>query len=363
MRPRVLPAFTLACVVALDCLPATSSWNVAWSSRSSVRLPVSLPFPSHESLSPGDTRELRIYNQALADLLDTADSKYEGLFAQLLALPPADDAGHAAEDGRIHSVTWTASNAVQTQVAAWLPLLHVMEIRDPWQLHDGTDIDEDPILMWAEVRCIGRVMLQGDGHVVTLRSSSDENVQTTLVAPYGDSALNATQRSAADALILEAEKLRRACFERETLLRLRQHGELPKGPASESERRLRETERRARAEPPAELSVESLNERMDASRAILQHQGLDDAPATSLKHLQSLWNVRSEREAWLQLASYAACSWLRPAARMDALQSRSTIARLQLVCRAFRIEEKTQRAKLALQQLEREQRGETSEPE
>ena len=115
--------------------------------------------------------------------------------------------------------------AVQTQVAAWLPLLHVMEIRDPWQLHDGTDIDEDPILMWAEVRCIGRVMLQGDGHVVTLRSSSDENVQTTLVAPYGDSALNATQRSAADALILEAEKLRRACFERETLLRLRQHGE------------------------------------------------------------------------------------------------------------------------------------------
>ena len=75
-----------------------------------------------------------------------------------------------------------------------------------------------------------------------------------------------------------------------------------RGPASEAARRLRETERRAEAEPPAELDAATLAERMTALEGILRWQGLDDAPATSLEELYPLWNVRSEREAWLHLA-------------------------------------------------------------
>lgn len=338
-------------------------------------LPVTMPFEFHESMLPGDTRELRVYDEDLADLLDAADSYHGGLFAQLLSVPSADCS--AAVDGcTLHSVPWTGvdedyepllscEETEQQEVAAWLPLLHVMEIRDPWQIYDWTE--DDPILMWAEVRCIGRVMLQGDGHVVSLQASpDDEDIQTTVVAPYYDGALTETQGSEAVKLVLEIERLRRACFEREMMLHLRQGAgaanasSATSGSAAsnrtETERRLDETVRRARAEPPAALGVSTLAERMNTLEAILQWQGLDAAPATSLEDLYTLWNVESEREGWLQLASYAACGWLRPAARMEGLQSRCTLERLELVCRELETEQKTLCAKLALQKLGKEQR-------
>lgn len=330
----------IACALAL-AVPRVGTFAL----RTSI--PLTLPFESYESMLPGDTRELHVYDQALADLLDIADREHDGLVGQLLAT-----------DGtpRVPFVTWTSGDE-QRQVAAWLPLLHVMEIRDPWQLYGWTE--EDPILMWAEVRCIGRVMLQGDGHVLALESppGEEEAIQTSSVVPYADATVSDPESITATNLVLEVEKLRRACFEDELLVSLRK-GEAPKKTRTlnDAERRRRETERRARAEPSAEVGAASLSERMNALEAILKWQGLDASPATSLEELYGLWNVRSEQEGWLQLASYAALGWLRPEARMEGLQSRSTLERLELVCRELEAERKSWSAKIALQKLGKELR-------
>jgi len=56
---------------------------------------------------------------------------------------------------------------------------------------------------------------------------------------------------------------------------------------------------------------------------------LDREPATSLSRLHSLWNVRGESEAELQLLSFAACQSLSSVQRCMALGMQSTEKRLQ----------------------------------
>lgn len=343
-------------------------------------LPLTLPFDSSEAMAPGETRELHVYHQALADLLELAGD-HAGLFAQLLLSPEGTK--------NVHTVTWSDKQSNHQQVAAWFPLLHVMELRDPWQVFGWTE--EDPLLLWAEVRCIGRVMLQGDGTVVSL----DAAMTHASFASYADRSLRGSLLDEAERAVHEVEELRRACFASEVLLVAREGGSAIEATPDDGEagqKRL-EAARRLRAEPPARLgpaslearalahttphrttphhttshhtltltlthSASYLQARVAAARATLQWKGLDAPPASTLAELHALWNVRSEREASLQLASYSACGWLEPPARMKALQARSTLERLRLVGRELELVQKTQRAKLALQQLGRgESRG------
>ena len=212
-------------------------------------LPLTLPFDSSEAMAPGETRELHVYHQALADLLELAGD-HAGLFAQLLLSP---------EEGttNVHTVTWSDEQSNHQQVAAWFPLLHVMELRDPWQVFGWTE--EDPLLLWAEVRCIGRVMLQGDGTVVSL----DAAMTHASFASYADRSLRGSLLDEAERAVHEVEELRRACFASEVLLVARQGGSAIEATPDDGEagqKRL-EAARRLRAEPPARLGPASLEAR------------------------------------------------------------------------------------------------------
>ena len=293
---------------------------------------------------PGETREFRISEQTVADLIDHADDNYAGLVAQLLVLPVECDGTYA--------VPWTLSDKdapARQSVAAWLPLLEVVEIRDPWQIFGWRDDSEDEVVMWAELRCVGRMRLQGDGYKVALETWSTETVPVAELSRYADTAINEEELAEVERLVREAERLRRVCSEMDVLLKLRQ-GETPQPPATliGSRRRRREAYRRERAQPPVLLNEGTVAERLAHLTEVLQWRGLDSPPATSLDALHTLWNVRTEPEALLQLASFAACGWLAPDARVQAAQSRSALKRLQLVCDELKQVHKTAAAKLAL---------------
>ena len=64
-------------------------------------------------------------------------------------------------------------------------------------------------------------------------------------------------------------------------------------------------------------------------RAVLLQNGLDEAPSASLRKLHGAWGARSEREAQVQLASWAGFAWLSGEERLSALRSRSPVERLQ----------------------------------
>ena len=307
--------------------------------RMPLSVPITLPFESQDVMVPGETREIRVYDHGLADLLDFADQNFGGLLAQQVLVESCEN----REEG------------VPLLCHSWLPLLHITEIRDPWQLSDWTE--DDLIVMWAEIRCVGRVIIQGD---VAIISANDGCSQTcACVEPYVDGSLSDLQRDATEGLVQEVERLRSACFENEKLLVNGQGGTAEETRwETEKERRLGEITRRAQAQPPVELGRESLEQRAAALEAVLQWQGLDAAPATTLEELYPLWNVCSEQDSSLHLASYAACGWLRPSARTKALATRSTLKRLKLACRELDLVQKMQGAKLALLQLGKEQRRE-----
>ena len=116
--------------------------------------------------------------------------------------------------------------------------------------------------------------------------------------------------------------------------------------------RQSEARRRARSLAPARLEQGSLKQRIGSLRAVLTERGDDEPPAASLEALHEQWNVRCEREAELQLASFAACGWFGPLTRTQAGHCQSTLTRLRLARKGLTKMQQFESAKLSLARLE-----------
>ena len=82
---------------------------------------------------------------------------------------------------------------------------------------------------------------------------------------------------------------------------------------------------------------------------MLRYRGLDQPPADSLEALHAAWGVRSDASAVPQLASFALCSWLTPAMRLQAGRCQSTSLRFDTVIAGLRERRQLAEAELAVE--------------
>jgi hypothetical protein len=280
---------------------------------------------SQEVMTPGDTGAISLHSGRHAAIVDHANRHSQGHLGMLLI-----------------------SGA--SSVASWMPLLRIVETRD------GASSAHP----WAEVRCVGRVKLRNPEELRELSAAAmGEHALTARVAEYADATMTDETIRAAEDAVGHLIVLRSSCLD--LMAQLSACSAAAAGAPQCFDRDLEvsraqrlEMGRRERLQAPACIAEGSLGERTGRLRNVLARRGLDEAPSQTLEDYYTLWNVADEREACLQLVSFAVCGWFGPHTRTQAVRCRSTASRLELARRVLRQRKQLLSAKLALHRLEAE---------
>lgn len=269
-----------------------------------------LPFAAEEVMLPGERRQLLLTTAPEVGLLERACNDDLGCFGMLLKINEAEH-------------------------EPLTPILQIMEIRNP----------DDPGgvkgAVWTEVKCVGVARLDVvPTHATSARFKDDvflcaEASCRTDTRPAGAQAMLQIKISAFKRALASANAKETQCGQ-------------PRGQAADTDSVASYGPASCHKRAPLSMPLDAV---VAARREALLQNGLDEAPSTSLRDLQSVWGMRCPLEGEAQLISWAAFAWLGGQVRLEALRSRSWVERLELARDGLRERERELHTEIALERL------------
>ena len=301
-----------------------------WHERENRRLAL-LPFAASDLMLPGERRQLLLNRVAQIRMLERACNEDLGCFGQLLS--------HHAETNDFDATLGDIKNHHEQLV----PLLQIMELRNPC---DPGGVEG---AVWVEVKCAGIAKLDTAPSMLWTPSKSGHRFLSA------DASCVAEQRrSHANVLRLRISEVREAveaCEAKEREL-MKMRGPSLRGPVRGKPRGEGRTTRLSYGSGSHHARAtfdESFEDIVTERRQALLQNGLDEAPAGTLRALQPVWGIDCPLQAEASLFSWAAFAWLGGDVRLDALRSRSAFKRLKMARDALRQRERELATEIALE--------------
>lgn len=300
-----------------------------------------LPFAAEEVMLPGEKRVLLLTKMSQIRMLERACNEDLGCFGQLLLHRDRSTENYGDRD------------LLACRHEPLVTLLQIMEIRNP---NDPGGVEG---AVWTEVKCAGVARLDTEpAHFSTPSSKPGQKFLCAKATSLPD--VQAIGRLETLKLkVVAVNAAQKACAAKEAELMLR-GPRLRSLPSADDGRGSRAEARNGAAaswapsygdqshhvRAPLNTSLTAL---VKARREALLQNGLDEAPANSLRDLQPVWGMDCPLDAEAMLASWSAFAWLDGATRLEALRSRSWVERLSLAKEGLRRRERELMTEISLE--------------